>query len=96
MWYGVREYVELVAVGSFVAHLLSRRYLVVCMVGPALCSVGNIIHESWLADFQVNLRWAPCMFVAGFMLALPVVAVVGLPFVCWRHYTRSDGSDQDD
>lgn len=84
MWYGIEEYL-LFALGlAVVAHALSRSYLLGAFGGAAACSMLNLVHEAWLADWQVNPGWAPPLFVAGFVLALPAFWAVGLPFLAAR------------
>lgn len=84
MWHGVPEYVVFVAVVAVVFHLLIRRWLVACPIGAIVCSLANMLHEAWLVNFEVNIAWAPFMFVVGCVLAAPVFAVVGMPFLWLR------------
>jgi len=84
MWRGILEYAGLTAVMAIFAHAAVRRYFIACTVAAAGASFLNLLHETWLADFAVNLGWAPPMYLAGFLLAFPVAALVGLPFHVWR------------
>ena len=88
MWHGVPEYVAVVAVAAATLHLLIRRYVVASVAGAVLSSVGNMVHEAWLADFRVNPGWALPLFIVGLLLSLPVCLVIGLPFLGWRHSRR--------
>ena len=53
-----------------------------------LAANGYASHEAWLADWQVNIGWGPPMFVVGAILALPVCALAGLPFLGLRRLRR--------
>jgi hypothetical protein len=86
MWHGVEAYLGVVALVALILHGLTRRYLGASLAGAAFCSIANMVHEAWLAGFEVNPGWAPVMFFAGMLLALPVCLAVGLPFVWWRQY----------
>jgi len=91
MWYGIPEYLAFVAIVALVLHFVVRRWGAACVFGAILCSVLNLVHESWRADFRVNLGWAPIEILVGCILALPIVAVVGLPFA-WFRSRRGSGS----
>jgi hypothetical protein len=84
VWHGVSEYLLFVAMAATAFHALSRRYLACTLGGAALCSVGNLVHEAWLADWQINIGWGPPMFMVGLFLAMPVCAVAGLPWLALR------------
>lgn len=89
MWHGVYEYLLFVAIVAFALPALSRRYLFCKLAGAPLCSALNLIHKSWLANWQVNLAWAPPMFLIGCLFALPVCVVAGLPWlIVMRGRTR--------
>jgi hypothetical protein len=94
MWYGVGEYVALAALLAVILHSLTRRYLVASLAGAVVCSIGNMVHEAWLAGFEVNPGWAPFMFIAGMALAWPVIFIAGLPFLIWRRYRRLRREDE--
>lgn len=81
---GVFEYAGLTAVMAIIAHAAIRRYFIACTVAAAVTSFLNLLHGAWLADFDVNLGWAPPLYLAGFLVAFPVAALVGLPFHVWR------------
>lgn len=88
MWYGVGEYFAVVAIAAFVVHLFIRAFGTSCLVGAALCSILNLLHErGWVACFDFNPGLVP-MFIGGAILALPVCAVAGLPFLVVRASRR--------
>jgi biotin transporter BioY len=76
------------AVVAFMLHLLSRRFFLVSLGGPVLCSVVGLWYYSWVANFNVNIAWAPFVVVWLFVDALPVTLVVGLPFLMLRRSRR--------
>src|SRR5262249_53672952 len=78
-----------------VLHSFSRRFGVCCLGGAALCSALHLFYEAWSAGFRVNLGWGPPMFVLGFVVALPVCLVVGLPFRFARRLGRRDAEPCD-
>lgn len=88
MWHGVPEYLLFATLVAFVLHAVSRRYVVCSLGGAAACSVLNLVHEAWLADWQVNPGWGPPMFLAGAVLALPVCCLAGLPFLGLRRLRK--------
>jgi hypothetical protein len=88
MWHGVKEYVAIAAIVALILHALTRRYRAASLGGAVICSIGNIVGEAWQVSFEVNPGWAPFMFIAGLVLALPVCLVVGLPFLYWRQHPR--------
>ncbi len=84
MFYGVREYAILVTIISLAVHLFVRRYVVACVVIAVVSSIVNLAHETWLADFDVNLAWGPFMLAIGTIFAFPVAAVTGISFAFVR------------
>jgi hypothetical protein len=88
MWHGVPEYLLFVAVIALVLHAVSGQYLACTIGGAVACSILNLVHEAWIAGWQVNPGWAPPMFIVGVLLALPVCGVVGLPFLGTRYWRR--------
>ncbi|MDC0936727.1 hypothetical protein OAS39_10610 [Pirellulales bacterium] len=84
MWYGVGQYLCFAAVVSLVMHIGVRQYIIACVAIVVVSSLANMLHEAWLVDFDVNIGWAPFMFVAGVLLASPIACIVGLPFVYLR------------
>jgi len=86
MWHGVGEYLLLVALVAFISHAIIRSYAA-CIFGvAALCSILNLLHEAWTANWQVNIGWGPPMFIVGFAMALPVCALVGFPWLALRRW----------
>ncbi len=72
MWYGIEQYVTLVAIVSLGVHLLVRRYLLACLAIVVVSSIGNLVHEAWLANFDVIIGVRIVML--GLMLqAFPVI-----------------------
>src|SRR5262249_50116211 len=84
MFYGVGQYLILVAAVALVLRGLRRRYLAVSLGGAVLCSALNLAHETWQANFQVNLGWTPFLLAAGVAFALPITFLVGVPFLMVR------------
>ena len=84
MWHGISAYLLFVLLISLVWHAFSRRYVFSTVGAAALCSMLNLIHEAWLVDWQVNLGWGPPMFIVGWLLALPISALAGLPWLIYR------------
>jgi hypothetical protein len=89
MDYGLGAYLTFVVAMAFVLHLLSRRLLVVSLVGAVLCSVLALYYSAWVVNFQVNVAWAPAVLVVLFAEALLVFLVVGLLFLKVRRSRRS-------
>lgn len=85
MWHGVAEHLLFVVLVAFALHAVSDRFLVCAVGGAAVCSVLNLVHEAWLADWQVNLGWGSPMFVIGALLALPFCLLAGPPILGLRH-----------
>ena len=84
MWHGVLEFLLFALLVASALHAISRRYVLCTIGGAVLCSVLNLVHEAWLADWQVNLAWGPPMFFVGAFLALPVCALAGIPWLVLR------------
>jgi hypothetical protein len=79
---------------SLAAHWVVRRYWLAVLISVAAASVANIIHEAFLQDFQVRPAdiafWIPMEFFQGMVFALPVAAVVGIPFYVIRRRRHSN------
>jgi hypothetical protein len=88
MWHGVGEYLLFATLVGLAVHAVSGRYTACTFVGAACCAVGNLVHEAWLVNWQVNIGWGPPMFVVGVLLALPVCALAGLPWLATRRLRR--------
>jgi hypothetical protein len=84
MWHGIPEYLAFAALVASLFHIASGRFVACTIAGAATCSILNLIHETWLAHGQVNLGWAPPMFIIGVIIALPACAAAGLPWMALR------------
>jgi hypothetical protein len=104
MDYGLAAFFIFVAIVALVLHSLSRRFLVVhcgetllslacflvvSILGAALCSVGALWYYAWIANYEVKVSWVPVVLVWLYIYALPVFLVVGLPFLLIRQPRRS-------
>lgn len=75
---------------SATVHGFVRRY------GWAVLTsaIANLVHEAFLHDFQVRpadvFFLIPMLFFRGMLLALPVAALVGLPFYVIRRRIQSN------
>ena len=69
---------------SLAAHWFVRRYWLAVLISVTAAILANIIHEAFLHDFQLSPAdfafWIPLEFFQGIVFALPVAAVVGIPF----------------
>ena len=92
MWHGIVEYLLFSAVVTLALNSLRGGYAASTLGGAAASSLLNLLHEAWLADWRVNIGWGPPMFIIGFVLALPVCALVGLPFLRQRRLRRGNDS----
>jgi hypothetical protein len=88
VWHGVSEFLLLALIVGAVLHALNRRYVLCTFGSAALCSMLNLVHEAWVANWQVNLGWGPPMFVIGALLALPICAVAGIPWLALRRWRK--------
>ena len=86
MFYGIGSYVIAVSLLSAAFSVLLRNYLVSSFVTATIATVLNLLHESWLANFDVNLGWGPPMLVMGFLVGLPVALLAGLPMLAYRNW----------
>lgn len=84
MWYGVTEFLLCALFIGTIWHAFCRHYALCTFGGSALCSILNLVHEAWLVNWQVNVGWGPPMFVVGTLLALPVCALAGIPWLALR------------
>lgn len=79
---------------SFAAHWFVRRYWLAILISITACSFANIVHETFLHDFQVRPAdvafWIPMLFVQGLLFALPLAALVGIPFYVIRRRRHSN------
>jgi hypothetical protein len=88
MWYGVTEYLAVTLVVAVIVHLVIRKYVVAGIATAMLSSIANLVHEAWIADFQVKPGWVLPLYIAGFVLALPASFLGGIPHLFWREYRR--------
>ena|SRR2546423_1691308 len=81
---------------SLAAHWFVRRYCLAMLVSVAAASVANIIHEAFLHDFQIRPAditfWIPLELFQGMLFALPVAALVGIPFYVIRRRKHSNAA----
>src|SRR5687767_13396228 len=81
---------------SLATHWYVRRYWLAVLLSITAASIGNIIHEAFLHDFQVRpvdvAFWIPLEFFEGMVFALPVAAVVGIPFYVIHRRRHSNGT----
>jgi hypothetical protein len=93
MFYGLGEYLLLAGVLSAIVSLFLRNYAVSSILSAGLASMLNLLHESWLAHFDVNIGWGPPMLMLGFVAALPVALIAGLPSVAVRRLRKAMKAD---
>lgn len=84
MFYGLNEYLVVVAVVSIVIHTVIRGYWTACSFASVVSSVVNLAHETWMANFDVRPEWGSFMIGVGILCAFPVCMVIGVPFACFR------------
>jgi len=81
---------------SIAAHWFVRRYWWAVFISGAAGSLANMVHEAFLHDFQMRpvdaVFWIPMLFVEGMLLALPVAALVGIPFYVTRRRNHSNAA----
>jgi len=81
---------------SITAHWFMRRYWLAVLISVTAASVGNIIHEAFVHDFQVRPAdvafWIPMLLVQGMLFAWPLAALVGIPFHVIRRRRHSNAA----
>ena len=81
---------------SLAAHWFVRRYWLAVLISITAASLVNIVHEGFLHDFQIRPAdiafWIPMEFFQGMVFALPVAAVVGIPFYVLRRRRHSNAA----
>jgi hypothetical protein len=87
-WHGISEYLALFGLVAFVLHAIGRRYWKCTILATFACSIINMAHEAWVADWKVNPGWAPSMLFIGALVALPICALAGLPSLAMRRWRR--------
>jgi hypothetical protein len=82
---GVTEYLWLSLGVGFLAHAPSRNFFKCAIAGSLISSILNLIHESWLANWEVNPGWLPALLILGMGIAFPACVVAGIPWImfCW-------------
>ena len=81
---------------AFVAHWFIRRYWLALLLSALASSLINIGHELFIHDFAVRpsdaVFWLPMLLVIGMVVALPVVAIIGIPFYVIRRRRHSNAA----
>lgn len=79
---------------SAVAHWFVRRYWLAVAMSALGASVINIADEFVKRDFAVRPSdaafWIPMFLMMGIVVALPVVAIIGIPFYVIRRRKQSN------
>ena len=77
-------------------HWFVRRYWLAVLVSAPVCSLVNIAHEVVTHDFAVRpsdaFFWLPMLFLEGIIVALPAVAIVGIPFYVIRRRRQTNAA----
>ncbi|MDB5337274.1 MAG: hypothetical protein JWN70_2893 [Planctomycetaceae bacterium] len=87
MWYGLPQYLLFAGFVSLIWHLVSNQYVQSTIGSAAVSSAVNMAHillAGILAGKHINLGFIGLPFSIGIALAIPVCAVVGLPFLVVR------------
>ncbi len=91
---GILIFVGLSIALSLAAHWLLRRYWLAVLISITACSLVNIVHEAGLHDFQIRPAdvafWIPMSFFQGMLIALPIAALVGIPFYVIRRRRQTN------
>src|SRR5438270_12799446 len=78
---------------SVAAHWCVRRYWWAVLISIGAASLAKIIQEAFFHDFQIRPAdvafWIPIEFFQGVVFALPIAAVVGIPFYVIRRRRHS-------
>ena len=81
---------------ALAVHWLLRRCWLAVLISITAASLANIIHEAFLHDFQVRPSdlafWIPMEFFQSMVFALPVAAVIGIPFYVIRRRRHSNAA----
>ena len=81
---------------SLVAHWFVRRYWWAAVISVAAASLANIVHEAFLHNFQIRPAdiafWIPLELLQGMLFALPVAALIGIPFYVIRRRRQSNSA----
>ena len=91
------EFLILSAVASAVAtvsHWLVRRFWLAVLLSALMTSFINFGYELVRHDFAVRPSdvafWIPMLVAMSFAVALPVVAIIGIPFYVIRRRRKSN------
>jgi hypothetical protein len=83
---------------SIAAHWFVRGYSLAVLISITAASLANIAHEAYFHDFQVRpadvVFWIPMELFQGLLLALPIAALVGIPFFVVRRIKQSNGAQR--
>jgi hypothetical protein len=89
-------FVALIIALSLAAHWFVRRYRLAVLISITACSLVNIVHEAYLHDFQIRpadvVFWIPMLFFQGMSFALPLAALVGIPFYVIRRRRHTNAT----
>jgi hypothetical protein len=81
---------------AIVAHWFVRGYWLAVLLSAVASSLINIGHELFTHDFAVRpsdaVFWLPMLLVMGIVFALPVVAIIGIPFYVIRRRRQSNAA----
>jgi hypothetical protein len=81
---------------AVVTHWFVQRFWWAVLVSALVSSLVNIAHELVAHDFAVRpsdaVLWLPMLLVEGMIVALPVVAVIGVPFYVVRRRRHSNAA----
>jgi len=79
---------------ALVMHWFVRRYWLAVLLSALGASFINIGHELVKHDFAVRPSdaafWVPMLLVMGIVVALPVAAIIGIPFYVIRRRSQSN------
>jgi hypothetical protein len=80
---------------SLAAHWFVRRYWLAVLISITAASLANIVHEAFLHRPADIAFWIPMEFIQGIVFALPVAAVVGIPFYVIRRRRHSNAASYE-
>lgn len=78
-------YLAWVVLVSLLAHLTIRRYLPAALFAAAFGCVTWMARVAASIGFDVKPGWTAPLFLLGFLTALPVALLCGLPFLARRN-----------
>jgi hypothetical protein len=77
-------------IAGIVFHAFVRRFFFAALLAAATDSIVALIAILVLTRFHFQLGYAECVLIGGTILALPITALVGLPFWAFRLNRTSD------